>query len=250
MFKIFQKVRLRLLDQGKFQKYLTYAAGEIILVVVGILLALQVNSWNEARKAKKLERQYLLNISSEIEASLTKLDQALNFNQTTLEHIDNILHHLQEGLSYSSSLDTSFYIYQYFIVPELNFTTYETIKNVGLNSISSHDLRLTISKLYEEDFIFLTNTIRENEKQFYQNVMTQFHIEHFKETSYNNTTTPNDYKNLQHNQKYFNILHKLKGIRTYSNFSIENVKNKTINTLNTIKNNININSEWPWFKVI
>ena len=230
---------MKLIDQGNLQKYLAYAVGEIILVVVGILLALQINSWNEARKAMKLENQYLVNISNEIQASLTKLDQALDFNQTTLQHIENIIIHLEEGMPYSPSLDTSFFIYQYFIVPELNFTTYETIKNVGLNSISSHDLRLTISKLYEEDFIFLTNTIRENEKQFYQNVMTQFHIEHFKETSYASTTSPNNYKSLQQNQKYNNILHKLKGIRTYSNFSIESVRKKTAETLNTIEQKIN-----------
>ncbi len=239
MFKIFQRIRLKLIDQGNLQKYLAYAVGEIILVVVGILLALQINSWNEARKAMKLENQYLVNISNEIRASLVKLDQALDFNQTTLEHIENIIIHLEEGMPYSPSLDTSFFIYQYSIIPELNFTTYETIKNVGLNSISSHDLRLTISKLYEEDFIFLTNTIRENEKQFYQNVMTQFHIEHFKETTYASTTSPNNYKSLQQNQKYNNILHKLKGIRTYSNFSIESVRKKTAETLNTIEQKIN-----------
>ncbi|MCH2490865.1 MAG: DUF6090 family protein [Flavobacteriales bacterium] len=51
MIKFFRKIRQRLLTENKFSKYLIYAIGEIILVVVGILIALQVNNWNEERKS-------------------------------------------------------------------------------------------------------------------------------------------------------------------------------------------------------
>jgi hypothetical protein len=55
MIKFFRKIRQRLLSGNKFSKYLIYAIGEIILDVIGILIALSINNWNENRKIKNLE---------------------------------------------------------------------------------------------------------------------------------------------------------------------------------------------------
>ena len=53
MIKFFNKIRKKLLSENKFSKYLIYAIGEIVLVVIGILIALQINNWNEHKKLKK-----------------------------------------------------------------------------------------------------------------------------------------------------------------------------------------------------
>ena len=58
MIKFFRKIRQKLLSEDKFRKYLLYAIGEIILVVIGILIALQINNWNQNRLNKQLESQY------------------------------------------------------------------------------------------------------------------------------------------------------------------------------------------------
>ena len=57
MIKFFRGIRQNLLSKGKTGKYLKYAAGEIILVVIGILIALQLNEWNDQRKELKLENK-------------------------------------------------------------------------------------------------------------------------------------------------------------------------------------------------
>ena len=57
MIKFFRKIRHNLLSEGKTGKYLKYAIGEILLVMIGILLALQVNNWNELRKKEDAEIQ-------------------------------------------------------------------------------------------------------------------------------------------------------------------------------------------------
>ena len=54
MLPFFRRIRQSLLTNGAARKYLFYAAGEVLLVMIGILLALQVNNWNENRKAEKL----------------------------------------------------------------------------------------------------------------------------------------------------------------------------------------------------
>ena len=59
MIKFFRKIRYDLMEKNKTSKYLKYAIGEIVLVVVGILIALQINNWNEDRTARKSENQIL-----------------------------------------------------------------------------------------------------------------------------------------------------------------------------------------------
>ena len=52
MLKFFRKIRQKLINEGNLKRYIIYAIGEIMLVMIGILLALQVNSWNDIRQAK------------------------------------------------------------------------------------------------------------------------------------------------------------------------------------------------------
>jgi len=58
MINFFRKIRQRLLTENKFSKYLLYGIGEIILVVIGILIALSINNWNEDRKNDEVRRTY------------------------------------------------------------------------------------------------------------------------------------------------------------------------------------------------
>ena len=60
MIKFFRKIRHKLLSENKFSKYVIYAIGEIILVVIGILIALSINNWNEHKKKKQDERVLLM----------------------------------------------------------------------------------------------------------------------------------------------------------------------------------------------
>jgi hypothetical protein len=59
MLKFFRTIRKKLIEQDNVRKYLIYAIGEILLVVIGILIALQINNWNQERNLQKEERHYL-----------------------------------------------------------------------------------------------------------------------------------------------------------------------------------------------
>jgi hypothetical protein len=63
MIKFFRKIRQSLLSEGKMGKYFKYAIGEIILVVIGILIALQINNWNQNRINDKQEQQILFQLT-------------------------------------------------------------------------------------------------------------------------------------------------------------------------------------------
>jgi hypothetical protein len=67
MIKLFRNIRKNLLNEGKTSKYFKYAIGEIILVVIGILIALQINNWNEHRKNKLTESDYYCKLLADFE---------------------------------------------------------------------------------------------------------------------------------------------------------------------------------------
>ncbi|MFT4847526.1 MAG: hypothetical protein ACI83B_000045 [Sediminicola sp.] len=81
MIKFFRKIRQRLLTENKFSKYLIYAIGEIILVVIGILIALQINNWNENRIKAKKESIVLSNIYNEFKENKIQLDTVLKWHK-------------------------------------------------------------------------------------------------------------------------------------------------------------------------
>ena len=81
MLKFFRRIRQKLLSKNKFSRYLLYAIGEIVLVMIGILLALQVNTWNEQKKTGEKELKYLSLIKQEMGTNL----QAIKEEQVVLD---------------------------------------------------------------------------------------------------------------------------------------------------------------------
>ena len=91
MIKFFRKIRQNLLTENKFSKYLIYAIGEIILVVIGILIALSINNWNEKSKNKKQEKHVLLQLKEEYKENLTELDLKISMRKEMLDASSRLL---------------------------------------------------------------------------------------------------------------------------------------------------------------
>ena len=77
--KFFRKIRQGLLAKNRFGKYFIYAIGEIVLVVIGILIALQINNWNQARKDDRALKEYLVKIKSHTIEDLRQLDTLIKY---------------------------------------------------------------------------------------------------------------------------------------------------------------------------
>ena len=84
MIKFFRKIRKTLLDEGKTSKYFKYAIGEIVLVVIGILIALQINNWNERKKEHVKEKAFLNEINLDFKSNKIQLDSIISFNKVNL----------------------------------------------------------------------------------------------------------------------------------------------------------------------
>jgi hypothetical protein len=81
MIRFFRKIRQQLLTESKFRKYLLYAIGEIALVVIGILIALSINNWNQDQMIRKTELTLLDEMKNNLKADLADIDINISFNE-------------------------------------------------------------------------------------------------------------------------------------------------------------------------
>lgn len=88
MIKFFIIVRQNLLSKGETGNYLKYAIGEILLVMVGIILALQVNNWNEEWKDKNLKQTFLIKLKSNLQDDILRFNEVSTSNQIYIMRID------------------------------------------------------------------------------------------------------------------------------------------------------------------
>ena len=100
MVKFFRKIRQQLLTENKFSQYFLYAGGEIVLVVIGILIALQVNNCNEDRKDRKTERQIVKTIYEE-------LSENLEYNDSTLQVVKGRFNNTMKLMEYTAKPELS-----------------------------------------------------------------------------------------------------------------------------------------------
>jgi len=93
MINFFRKVRKKLLTENRFSRYLIYALGEIILVVIGILIALQINNRNENRKIRAKELVYLENIKNDLQLTSQILDEFIATRKEQVSAANRTLEH-------------------------------------------------------------------------------------------------------------------------------------------------------------
>ena len=91
MIKFFRHIRRSLIGENKMSKYLKYAIGEILLVVIGILIALQINNWNESNKTRQIEVTYLGSLRTEFIANLNALNTSISKCDRQVNQLDEIL---------------------------------------------------------------------------------------------------------------------------------------------------------------
>ncbi|MBT8237628.1 MAG: hypothetical protein HKP38_11255 [Croceitalea sp.] len=129
-------------------KYLKYAIGEIVLVVIGILIALQINNWNEDRKSRKTETYVLNEILSNLKEDAAILNEIIDQRQLTKSSVANMLGYLRKENISKDSLEkdmVNFLTFErYFPINN----AYEILKSKGLQ-LSNNNLTSKISRYYD-----------------------------------------------------------------------------------------------------
>ena len=133
MIKFFRKIRQRLLIENKFSNYLIYAIGEIILVVIGILIAVSINNWNEGRKEIEQEQKILLQLKLEFNKNLKQLEEKISMRLDILQASTKLLGYIDNPEL--AELDSIIFQLSFLITDP----TFDPIKN---NLIESGNLNL------------------------------------------------------------------------------------------------------------
>jgi hypothetical protein len=135
-----RKLRRRLLAENALGRYLAYAVGEIVLVVIGILIALQINNYNDQRKDRARELGYLANVRADLAANITEMDRYLMTRTDGIAAAQRIIDHFDgkpiEDASAFNADGVSIYSWQRYYQ---NNNTYQELVNSGNFALLSND---------------------------------------------------------------------------------------------------------------
>jgi hypothetical protein len=240
MIKFFRKIRQKLLNENKFSKYLIYAIGEIILVVIGILIALSINNWNENRKLQKEELNLLLELKSNLEVTLYNFKKDTLSNSNTIHEFKKIESYIKEDLPYNSELDFAFRQIRSWWSPYPIYTAYTTLKTKGLDIISNVPLRNKIVNLYEYDFMVLNADYDKGEWTLFQTVVNPFYSKFIRiDQDSNKLAIPNDFESLKNNDEFINILRMISSNRRFGLIKYKSTMISIENLIKSIDNELN-----------
>lgn len=244
MFKFLRRIRQRLLNEGSLRKYSAYTVGEILLVVIGILIALQINNWNDNRKTRQTEIKVLEELVFGLSGDIKTLKYNIDKHKRAKESCEIILEILEGNGTFTDSLAGHFAATHYYTVSFSKRGAYESLKSMGFQIISNKDLRVKIIDLYEQWFriIQVNQEILTNE---IQNIKRDFNQDHFDkflifdvahpEDIYAGQMIPNDFSNLKQSTQYRYYLKSLHASHSFvllqSYYSIDMI-NSLIDQLN------------------
>ena len=149
MIKFFRKIRFDLLEKNKTGKYLKYAIGEIVLVVIGILIALSLNNWNETSKAQRIEMDMLNEIKLSLVRDLEDIDINLKVHYEILKSQNILVDWLANNEEYQDTLAKHFSRINGQTEFISNEGAFETLKSMGLWSLSNDSIRIKLLRIYD-----------------------------------------------------------------------------------------------------
>ena len=196
-------------DDNRPLKYARYAVGEIVLVVIGILIALQINTWNQNRMKAAEELHMLKAIKIGLEKDLYDLKSNTKGISASITSGNAIIHAIENDLPYRDSIADHMGIFMFPVMFVHSTSAFETLKSKGIDLISNADLRDQIISVYDSGYnFFLKNeaiTIEENERGLKHIYATRFHesyVYDLDKDGYEPRLVPIDYEALKDDQEF------------------------------------------------
>lgn len=179
MLTFFRKIRKSLLTENRTTKYLAYALGEIILVVIGILLALQINTWNIQHNNRLQEQQILKQLSIEYQENLKEINSKIFLRDGMISSIEKIFYHIDQGIGEFPLDSLNFHIGRTYTTPTFNVSsgvTDELLSSGKLYLIQNAELKNHLT-----NFSTYTSYVIE-EEQFLLDYILRYYYQYMIET--------------------------------------------------------------------
>ena len=197
MLRFFRQIRQRLLTDNKFSKYLLYAVGEILLVVIGILIALQIDNWNEWRKERAKEQEVLSELKENLQRNIEDLNDTMEQSRRFNSSRTIVVSALENNSPYHDSLAVHFLFAGLTInKPTISRSGYEMLQNQGFDIITSITLRKQIVQLFEGTYATYEGKLSGGNVDPLVEDMTRYFRKHFKLLMNPYRRVPLDYTKL------------------------------------------------------
>ncbi len=246
MLRFFRNIRQKLIQQENVRKYIWYAIGEILLVMIGILLALQVNNWNEQRKDANLTDSYLAALQEDLTLDIENFEYQIDDLSFQLDQIDSLEEIMSQSAFSNSDFDDlikeNLDIIQTFENANLNNNTFLTLQNTGRVDLMDRAIQLklmdlnSLQKVYQvmiEDNLQLKYNLSEDfisEVPFY---FPEFQIQLNSEVE-NDIWNDVDWINAR--RKYFTFLNTMKTVNEVGIEITEELKSQSEDLLEFLHN--------------
>ena len=211
---LFKKLQKENNGQSKFGKYVIYALGETVLIVIGILVAVQLNNWNEYNKERVKESVTLEELKSDLGNNIEQIDSLLNgeFNELKrLEALELLIVHLDDKLLYHDSLNTLFWYVLNLSSVTFKQSGYESLRSIGIDLIDDDELRSMIGNYYSVDVPIAVSCFKEVRDDFYHYMLNYIRKDFvdahlFVDNKWIPGTKPNNYAALVSNNVFLQSL--------------------------------------------
>ena len=211
MLRLLRRIRHSLIGSGHTRKYILYGAGEIALVVIGILIALQINNWNEWRKDRVKEKNVLLELKTTVQENIDHINWAIDNCRWINQASNSIISTIESNSPYSDTLISHFEISTRSCT---NFTLsragYVELMNTGFDILKTDSLKRKIISLFETKAL-RTEQILSSVSQSFEDhkYMTSIFV------SDANGWVPIAFDKLKKDQYYFSLTKKSLHQRTF-----------------------------------
>ncbi len=176
-----------------------YAIGEIILVVIGILIALQVNNWNEDRKKSRVIQNVLMEIKDDLIQDKAELERIIALRNADFEAQKRIINVLETNESFNESVRSDL---GHINLARNVFTVskgYELLKELNLGALRDKELRVLLTKYYEWNIAWVHREYTDDKLEFEDFWLPYVRI-HFEEWVFGDYAIPHDYSQILNDQ--------------------------------------------------
>lgn len=219
MIKFFRNIRKNLLNEGlpaeragKTFKYLKYAIGEIVLVVIGILIALQINNWNQESHQKDKEKKMLIELDRDLASNMKILQGEIIMQQNIINEATLTIEHLKSKKPFNDSIGQ--YLNHISWIERIQFkaSAFESLKSVGVDLISSDSIRADITDLFGTEFPQKTVWLRDAGMNN-ANLTHHYYYKYFERRILDGLIVPTNYEAALKDQEFINGLTMRRGLK-------------------------------------
>ena len=205
MIKFFRRLRQNMIKNNRVSKYLLYAIGEIILVVIGILIALQINNWNEKRKVDGEILKILTEIRSNLITDSLSIQEIYQLKVEDVNIQYSLINKLENGNIPYDSID--FHLGRVMLARRIVLVDngYQLMKELGLELLNNQELRNKLTSYYTNYVKKIYDDTGDDDYEF-RTVFLPYTRNYFLDYNWGNQGVPADYEHLKSDRFFLTTL--------------------------------------------